>query len=294
MFRYSLLLSIFFCTSLFASSPAGSKNVDSLFWRITTPDGKLESYLLGSIHLMEKKDFFTTDSFDACFNRSSVLITEVNMQDATAIAESFNKMLLPEGTTILNFITQKEFVKIDSIWRKLQFNELEIMSLKMMKPIFWTGMVAQKLMKQPHEGMDMYFTQKATADQKKIIGLEGIDFAIGQIDSIPLHEQYRSFLEGMNQVEEAKKEIQRMSRAYRMRQIGLLTQLIEEGFGEMQGSEKHLLQERNNYWMSTLHESLTGQSCFVVVGAAHLFGNAGLLRMLRDKGYQIQPFPRHF
>lgn len=294
MIPYSLLLSLFIFTSAFASSDGVNRDVDSLFWRITSPNGKVESYLLGSIHLLEKKDFFTTDSLEACFKRSSMLITEVNMQDEAAMAQSFDRMLLPKGTTILDYITENELSQLETIWRKLKFSEFEITSCFMMKPIFWTGIAANKLMKQTHEGLDMYFTQKAVAAQKKIMGLEDIDFAIRQIDSIPLKEQYKSFLDEMSQVEEAKKEMQTMSRAYSIRQIGLLHQLIEEGLGEMKGGEKHLLQERNNHWMNTLPISLSENSCFVVVGAAHLFGDTGLLRMLQEKGFSIQPFPRHF
>lgn len=294
MFRYCFLLSILFCSSVLAQTPAGKTSVDSLFWRITSPDGKVESYLLGSVHILEKKDFLITDSFKVCFDRSSILITEVNMKEKSAIANSYDKIMLPKGTTIRDYVSMKELMRLDTIWRRLKFNEFEIMSFKMMKPIFWAGLVLNKLLEQPHEGYDMYFTEKAIAAQKNIIGLESIEFAMQQIDSIPLKEQYRSFLVDMKNMKQARKEMQTLSRVYRKRNITQLTKLIHEGITDMEGGEKHLLQERNNHWMSALQTNLPTQSCFVVVGAAHLFGNNGLLYLLQNKGYRLQPFPRNF
>jgi uncharacterized protein len=52
---------------------------------------------------------------------------------------------------------------------------------------------------------------------------------------------------------------------------------------------KKLLDDRNVTMAARLDEYLKGkEAAFVVVGAAHIIGEKGVARMLRDKGYKVE------
>ena len=50
-----------------------------------------------------------------------------------------------------------------------------------------------------------------------------------------------------------------------------------------------LLSDRNRAWMEQMPKMFADASTLVVVGAAHLVGDEGLLSLLRQTGYTIDP-----
>jgi uncharacterized protein YbaP (TraB family) len=47
--------------------------------------------------------------------------------------------------------------------------------------------------------------------------------------------------------------------------------------------------ERNLNWIEKLVKMIPEHSCLVYVGAAHLPGELGVLQLLRDRGYTVEP-----
>ena len=50
-----------------------------------------------------------------------------------------------------------------------------------------------------------------------------------------------------------------------------------------------MTQERNEIWLPVLSESLSKQNTFIAVGAGHLFGPHGLVELLRNSGFNVEP-----
>jgi hypothetical protein len=58
------------------------------------------------------------------------------------------------------------------------------------------------------------------------------------------------------------------------------------------GSDKYddlLLKNRNKNWVKQLKEIMKNKSVFVAVGAGHLVGDTGLIRLLKKAGYNVVP-----
>jgi hypothetical protein len=53
--------------------------------------------------------------------------------------------------------------------------------------------------------------------------------------------------------------------------------------------EDVLLTQRNLKWIDEIEANATGHSVFIAVGAGHLPGKIGLLNLLAERGYQIEP-----
>ena len=47
--------------------------------------------------------------------------------------------------------------------------------------------------------------------------------------------------------------------------------------------------KRNRNWMEKIEMTLPVQSVLIAVGAAHLLGPEGLIQLLRDRGYTVEP-----
>jgi len=50
-----------------------------------------------------------------------------------------------------------------------------------------------------------------------------------------------------------------------------------------------MLTKRNHNWVKNMPELMNNQSVFFAVGAAHLSGNDGVLKLLKGAGYNIKP-----
>ena len=50
-----------------------------------------------------------------------------------------------------------------------------------------------------------------------------------------------------------------------------------------------MLTDRNKDWMKHIPTYIKNKSTFIAVGAAHLPGEEGLIQLLRDAGYTVEP-----
>jgi len=55
--------------------------------------------------------------------------------------------------------------------------------------------------------------------------------------------------------------------------------------------EQKMLTDRNASWVDRLLEQAQGQKVFAAVGAAHLPGEIGVLRLLENDGFEITRLP---
>ena len=53
-------------------------------------------------------------------------------------------------------------------------------------------------------------------------------------------------------------------------------------------SDYLFIKQRNNRWISQLDALMKGQSCFIVLNAAYLGGDEGLLQLLRKEGFRVK------
>ncbi len=54
---------------------------------------------------------------------------------------------------------------------------------------------------------------------------------------------------------------------------------------------RSLLVERNNNWLPKIERLISQpEQKFILVGALHLVGEDGLLKQLKNKGYQVQQY----
>ena len=82
-----------------------------------------------------------------------------------------------------------------------------------------------------------------------------------------------------------------LSEAYATQNLDRILTVITES---TEGEDKEealdaLLYERNRAWVPKLVEMMPERACLVCVGAGHLPGPQGVLQLLRDRGYTVEP-----
>ena len=94
----------------------------------------------------------------------------------------------------------------------------------------------------------------------------------------------------LKQGDKIKDLIQRIQAAYVAGDPNALQKVLDEQDDVGSKSlEKKLLDDRNIAMTGKMDEYLKGrESVFVVVGAAHIIGDKGIAKQLRDKGYKVE------
>jgi uncharacterized protein YbaP (TraB family) len=135
----------------------------------------------------------------------------------------------------------------------------------------------------------MHFLDESKPPQR-IDELESMESQLNLFVSATDEEQQALLASTLKQGDKMKEMIKRIQAAYISGDPAALEKIMQEQADT--GSKtltKKLLDDRNLTMAARLDEYLKGkEQTFVVVGAAHIVGEKGVAKLLRDKGYKIE------
>lgn len=274
-------------TSLALGLSVSSANA-ALLYKITGKDMAEPSYLYGTIHLICEADFNVAEATQKAFDEADKLIMELDMDDPNMMQSMQAKIFQPEGLKISSGLTEAQAEKLDAFFKANM--GVGLSAFDGMRPFVVSGMLmsAQLDCGQP-ASFEGYFTQQAMMQQKPVEGLETVDFQFGVFEQIPHAEQVQWLADALEDEAGAKAELQRMIDLYQAEDIdgmyGMFTEMDE--YAEY---KEVLLDQRNFAWQESLDNELQAEgSEFIAVGAGHLGGKAGMINLLRERGYTVEP-----
>lgn len=260
----------------------------ALLYKITGKDMAEPSYLYGTIHLICQADFNVADTTKAAFAEADKLIMELDMDDPSMMQTMQAKILHPEGLKISSGLTDAQAEKLDAFFKANM--GVGLPAFDGMRPFVVSGMLmsAQLECGQP-ASFEGYFTQQAMLQEKHIEGLETVEFQFGIFEQIPHADQVQWLADALEDEAGAKAELQRMIDLYKAEDIDSLYGMFTE-MEEYAEYKEVLLDQRNFAWQETLDQELQEEgSEFIAVGAGHLGGKAGMINLLRERGYTVEP-----
>jgi len=120
-----------------------------------------------------------------------------------------------------------------------------------------------------------------------LIGLETIEEQLGFFEEIPRSKMAEMIIESIRNHDEEKKETLKLMRLYSEQKVDKLLPLLQKQSPEFMEFEDLFLYDRNRAWIPKLVEEMAYKSCFVAVGAGHLFGENGVIDLLQKKGLSV-------
>jgi uncharacterized protein YbaP (TraB family) len=135
----------------------------------------------------------------------------------------------------------------------------------------------------------MHFLNESKEPQR-IDELETMDSQLSLFADATDEEQLALLTLTLKQGDKLKDMIKRLQTAYLSGDPDALQKIMDEesDMGTKSLTQK-LLDDRNVTMAARLDEYLKGKEpAFVVVGAAHIIGDKGLAKLLRDKGYKVE------
>ena len=263
----------------------------SCLWKATSKKGTL--YVQGSVHLLKADDYPLAPAIEEAYAQSDVLILEADMKAMLAPETQqliMSKAMLKGDQTLESTLSPEVYALLAE---KLSETGLPIAVLQKFKP--WFASLTLMLTKvqamgfDPNLGLDHYFFNKATADEKTTIGLETVKFQIDLFDSLAEENQDAYMRRSLKELDLFENLLTELMAAWKEGNIDELGKLMLESFNEYPDLYDRFVIDRNKTWIKKITGRVsTKKTHMVVVGAAHLPGEEGLLKLLEEKGYTLE------
>jgi uncharacterized protein YbaP (TraB family) len=265
-------------------------NDKSFLWKAQS--GSSTAYILGSIHAM-KSDIYPLDrKIENAFQESAYLVFEIDLDlDLNNVLPLMMLSAMYQGDDALKkHLTPATYELAVS---ELKKTGLDIQLFEKCKPWFLAvSLETIELVKMgfdPEMGIDKHFFNKSGS--KKVLAFETAEFQINLFNQFDDSDQESFLLATIRELNMLKGEMTRMVDAWKTGDAGSMESILSQnisGNPRINQIYDKLLFQRNRNMTSKIKDYLkTGDTYFIVVGAAHLVGKKGIIELLRESGYSV-------
>jgi len=297
----AMICFLFMLPSLAVAQTAASDESESqalqadqaIFWSIEK-DGNKAGYLLGTIHSEDPRVLDFSEEFLQKLKSNTMFAMEM-VPDLTTLARLTEYMHYPPGQTLEAVIGQKRY---DALIVALSVYGVPAEFVSRMKP--WAAMMTLST-PPPVTGffMDLSLSLRASGNGLKVVGLETLEQQLSFLEDMPMSMQLHLLDQAIAEAGHVKEEHDQMVAAYLQNNLQQLLTLSEEELQTVGPEVRDYFFEsgivkRNHRMLESLLSHLGTQTVFIAVGALHLTGDEGLLRLLRKNGFELAPLEMPF
>jgi len=124
--------------------------------------------------------------------------------------------------------------------------------------------------------------------KKENLGLETIDFQMNLLMNQPIASQAKYLVDSEKQWVKYKATLKQLMDAYTKADVVQIQKLLAENEDSDMMNPEAFITSRNNNWLAKMPEIMQKKSCVFALGAAHLWGEKGLVTQLREMGYSVK------
>lgn len=267
---------------------------DGCVW-VVDSEQKGRLFLCGTIHILREDDYPLAPGYEAAYMFSEKLVLELPPGEGSSpeLAKKMSQLGMFSADTSLEANVSAEAWKSVQAWAKRR--DLDPSSMNRFRPWFVSILMTAKeyaeLGATPDLGVDTHFSGRAQADGKPGEGLETTDFQLQMFASLTNRQQQELLDQTLAELSTVANEYEKMIQAWKKGDLAALHNML---FRE---AEKHpdlmnlFLNARNLVWIDKLDAMLRrGDKAMVLVGAAHLTGDTGLIELLKKRGHRVRHY----
>ena len=276
-----------------------------ILYRISGNGLESPSYIVGTYHLAPASFADSIPGINKAIEGTQQVCGELDMMDAFKpenTARLVQAQMLPEGVTLSSLFTTEQLKRLNALLLEVMGTNLEdeasAAQMEKMNPTsISTSLSMLAYMKEtpsfnPMELIDNYFQTLALQSGKAVKGFETVDFQIGVLYSDSLQKQANDLMCMVDHFGDVLEMTKRITAAYFSQNLKQIEETLEEESaiecGTSEEDEDRLLNNRNRNWVDMMPDMMAEQPTLFVVGAGHLCGEQGVLKLLEKAGYTIE------
>lgn len=266
-----------------------------LLWKISGNGLKHPSYLFGNQRFISIQFLDSVPGLYKAFNECNTVVGEVDINNIEATAKIQEAAIMPNHQNIKNLLNEEEYKLVDNELKsvlKFGLKEVSIMNPSLILTLYEMELYKKLTGLSEITQSDSYFQLVAAEKDKKIIGLETINQQIKILfGNSSLKRQAEILVESIQHKESILSEINKLNNLYKRGKIEELINLTKskDNISKITQDEfVQLVDDRNSDWMTKLPTIIKNSSCFIAVGALHLGGKNGLIKLLEKAGFKVK------
>ena len=280
----ALFLPLLITTNVFAKSAV---------WKVSKEGDYF--YLGGTFHILSAADHPLPEEFAQAYADASEIIFESDIKAASSPEfgqKMMGSMMFSDERTLASELKPETYSQLEAFMAErqmpieafAQFQPWGVSLILVMQEYAALGMT-------PEYGVETYFDQLATQDEKAVESLETVDQQLEFLSSLAQIDPDMNVNYTLRDLDKAAGYIKDLKAGWRTGDLALL----ENNESVVQMKEEYpviyetLLVTRNENWMKQLVTLFDDNAIeIVLVGALHLVGEDGLINQLRLQGFDVE------
>lgn len=276
-----------------------------ILYRISGNGLESPSYIVGTYHLAPSSFADSIPGMAKAIESTNQVCGELDMMDAFKPENSarlLKSQMLPEGVTLSSLFTAEQLKRLNTLLLEVMGTNLEdeafAAQMERMSPVaLSTSLTLAAYMKEsgafnPMDLIDNYFQMLALQNGKAVKGFETVDFQMEVLYGAPLEKQVNDLMCLVDHFDNANEMVNLITTAYFSQDLKQIEEALEQestiDCGTTPEDEDVLINNRNSNWVEMMPEMMAEQPTLFVVGAAHLCGEKGVLKLLEKAGYTVE------
>lgn len=272
-----------------------------LLWKVTGNGLGRPSYILGTHHMAPSTMIDQIKGMNEAITGCDIVVGEVekdSLMSPEVQARMAQAMVAPLDSTLDKVLTPADYGIVEKVFNKY-FGTLgmKLKQVNNLKPnAISTQMQAMQAIKyfpnfDANSLIDVMVQTRANEAGRPSVGLESVDEQINLLFNGSIANQAKGLVEACKQDEFFQVQSAALADAYLAQDLDKLLAVMTDATmgGDSEEEMEVLIYSRNRSWAEKLKVIMPERACLVCVGAGHLPGEQGLLQLLRNAGYTVEP-----
>jgi len=270
---------------------------NSLLWELSGK-GIKKSYIFGTIHMISEKDFFMDDKTMNAIKKCKKMVMEIDISQSLQMGIKLMTLSgMKGGKTLADFVRPEDYQMVKTYFEKeAKSTEAKMLPFEMIekwKPMLLQSFLYQDMIEGTMKSYEMELLSIGSERKMKFDGLETVEDQVNVFEKIPYADQAKALVELIKEIKKdsgsGKAEFKKLLDLYLAQDIdGMVEMSGEEFFGDLENGEAEMLTNPNQKWIPKIKAMSKEKPTFYAVGAAHLGGPNGVIRLLMKEGYTLK------
>ena len=280
---------------------AAVPNGRGLLWRIERP-GVEPSFLYGTMHMSDPRVVQLPPAAQAAFDAAGTVVIETtDILDQAKMGEALlshpELMMFTDATTLPDLLSEEDRALVKA---ELGRRGIPLASVQKMKPWMLSALISLPACELARKSsgaqvLDVKLANDAKAAGKGLEGLESMTEQLQAMASLPMEFHVSGLVETLRLGDRIEDVMETMVRLYVDGDTGMFWPFFEAALPS-EGSEhgyadfqETMIDLRNRTMAEGATPLIEKGGAFIAVGALHLAGKDGLVALLKQRGFRVEP-----
>ncbi len=256
----------------------------SILWQISKHNSSLRpSYLLGTIHIDTPFAFENMKVYEKLINSCDAYAGESDLDELRSIS-------IPGQMSEAYLTMYQDTLSENQIQHLERFITSNIPTLVdgwvYLHPMLLLSQIEASIIGNGHlDPLDVALWEFAKEEGKVMLAIESASMQHDIFKKISTNDSFRSIKKAISNLPPLRKKYRKLAQHYQEQNIQALYKTTKKEMGKL----KHkMIYERNIFMADRIEVLADEQSTFIGIGVGHLSGAKGVLRLLKQKGFQLK------